>query len=113
MTWVATVNNHLLVHQPILSRFRVFHIRQPVGGNAIVLAQGVADTALRKVLPGAKAVQRRIAVELAHLTHREICQAVEDAAAAAAEDGRRFLKPADLPAWALHSEEAAAPPVLH
>lgn len=113
VTWIATANDHLLLPPPILSRLRVFHIRQPQGEDAIRTAQGVIDMVLRRALPRSDAVDRRIAVALAHLTPMELYQATEDAASAAAAAGRRHLRVSDLPAWALWDETAGKSPLLH
>jgi len=113
VTWIGTANDHLLLPQPILSRLRVFRIRQPLGEDAIRMAQGVINATLKKVLPRSQAVDRRIAVALAHLTPREMFQATEDAASVAAEAGRRHLRPSDLPAWALWEESGREPQLLH
>lgn len=111
--WIGTANDHLLLPQPILSRLRVFHIRQPQGEDAIRMAQGVINAALKKVLSRSQAVDRRIAVALAHLTPRELFQATEDAASVAAEAGRTHLRTSDLPAWALWDENGREPHLLH
>jgi hypothetical protein len=113
VTWIATANDHLLLPQPILSRLRVFHIRQPQGEDAIRTAQGVITETLRKVLPSSLTIDREVAVALAHLTPRELLQATEDAAAAAADAGHRNLRISDLPAWALGEDEVGEPPLLH
>lgn len=113
VTWIGTANDLVALPQPILSRLRVFHIRQPQGEDAIRTALAVINAALKKVLPRSLAVDRGVAVALAHLTPREQFQATEDAASVAAQAGRRHLRASDLPAWALWEGGGRRSQLLH
>lgn len=112
VTYILTANDHLRVPNTLLSRVRVFHIRQPSGAAAIQVAQAVIESVVAAMLPGAQMPDRKFAVALAHLTAREVYQATEDAVASASTSGRSHLVLSDLPGWATWIDEAAGS-ILH
>jgi ATP-dependent Lon protease len=113
VTWIGTANDPTRLPLPILSRLRLFHIGPARGEDAIQMAQGVINATLKKLLPRSEPVTRRISVDLAHLTPRELFQATEDAASRAAAAGRRHLLLSDFPAWARGVPDAQADQRLH
>jgi ATP-dependent Lon protease len=96
--WVATANHPILIPQSLRSRFREFTIRFPDAAGAIQISLVVAQAAVRASAPdGFEEPAYRLAVSLAHLTAREVYQAVTDAVAVAVANGRRSLKHSDFP----------------
>lgn len=99
ITWIATSNRKRLLPESLRSRFREFEIVKPSAQEAIqlataVIAKSFADMQLADFEPPDK----QWVVSLAHLTAREITQAMEQALASAVDHGRNRLTPADLPA---------------
>jgi ATP-dependent Lon protease len=99
ITWIATSNRKRLLPDSLRSRFREFDIIRPNAQEAIQLATAVvaksfADMQLAEFEPPDK----QWVVSLAHLTAREITQAMAQALAGAVDQGRNRLTLADLPA---------------
>lgn len=114
-TFIATANDLRRIPETLRSRFRVFWIELPTGATAISLAEQVVLAWLPKLMPQRHAqvqagdeddARRRLAVALAHLSAREIRQALEDAAGYAIANGRHRLTVQDLPGWV---DEDASP----
>ncbi|MDO8767501.1 MAG: AAA family ATPase [Burkholderiaceae bacterium] len=98
VTWIATSNKRVKLPDSLRSRFREFHITQPDAHGAIQLAMAVvAKTFADMALPDFESPAKAIAVSLAHLTAREIHQAMEQALAHAVANGRHRVTPEDLP----------------
>lgn len=95
--WLATANDLQNIPEPILSRFRVFHIHSPTAAQAIEMARAVAASVQQR-FPCFEPPERRLVTLLAHLTPREQIQALEDAFARAQVNGRKHLARQDLPA---------------
>lgn len=92
VTYVATANSVQGVSLSILSRMEVFCIAPPSRDEAYDIAQAIAQQVLRRVgLDGQMTVERRAVCLLAHLSPRLMIRAVEQATAAAVEQGRREL----------------------
>jgi ATP-dependent Lon protease len=94
--WLATANDLSLLPEPILSRFRVFHIQPPTAEQAIALAQTVAASVHARYA-GFEAPPKCVITQLAHLTPREQIQALEQTYANALRCGRKHLLCRDLP----------------
>lgn len=110
--YIATSNNPGHVPAPLRSRFREFEILPPRGEQALQVARAVvAATVLRQAVPGFALPPAGLAHQLAHLTPREIGQAVQDAVGHALEASRFQLSLADFPADLLGVETARS--VLH
>jgi ATP-dependent Lon protease len=110
--YIATSNDPTRVPESLRSRFREFEIHRVLGEDALMSARTVAAAAVAKCgVPGFAKLEPRLAHKLAHLTPREIHQAVQDAIAHATEHGRQHVVAADLPAWA--DDEREEPRRLH
>lgn len=96
--WLATANDLQNIPEPILSRFRVFHIHSPTAAQAIEMASAVAAS-VQERFPSFDPPDRRLVTLLAHLTPREQIQLLEDAFARAQVNGRKHLVRQDLPAY--------------
>jgi ATP-dependent Lon protease len=97
--WIATANFLPRLSTPLRSRFREFWIEQPTGLQAIRLATCMVATMVEKLAPdGFELPGRPIVVKVAHLTPREVYQAMEEAIASAITNGRLHLITSDLPA---------------
>jgi len=99
MIWIATSNAAHRILPSLRSRFIDFHIQRPTAEGAIRLSIAV----VRKTFSGMnlddfEAPGRSLAVALAHFTARQIMQATEQAIANAVANGRRFVRPSDIPA---------------
>lgn len=98
--WLATSNDLSAVGAPLRSRFRVFEVREPRGGECVQVVRSVYR-ALRAREPWARHFPEQLAPAVLEAllgrTAREVWQALEDACAAAVADGRRQLIVADLP----------------
>ena len=100
--WIATANLLPRIPDSLRSRFREFWIELPTGKEAIQFAQGVVRETVKNLGKGEFAEPNRIiGLKLAHLTAREIYQAVEDGLARATENGRTVLRVQDIPKDAL------------
>ncbi|WP_269458486.1 AAA family ATPase [Variovorax sp. HW608] len=109
--YIATSNDPHKVPSTLLSRFRQFEIRSPRGEDALQVARVVVSTAIeQRAVPGFAVPDRALAHKLAHLTAREISQAVHDAVARAAGAGRSKLVESDFPAEVLGVDRR---PLLH
>jgi ATP-dependent Lon protease len=103
--WIATANFLPRLSTPLRSRFREFWIEQPTGLQAIGLATSMVATMVEKLAPdGFELPGRAIVVKLAHLTAREVYQAMEEAIASAITNGRLHLITSDLPADVLDED---------
>jgi len=91
-TYIATSNDPTRVPDSLRSRLHEFDILQPTGAQAMLAARVVATAAAQQLdIRGFAAPDQALCNRLAHLTAREICQAVQGA-------GRLRLTLADLPA---------------
>lgn len=98
ITWIATSNKRAKLSDALRSRFREFHITGPDAQGAIQLATAVVAKTFRQMqLPDFEPPGKAMAVALAHLTAREICQAMEQALAHAVAQGRHRVTLQDLP----------------
>jgi ATP-dependent Lon protease len=96
-TFIATSNNPTRVPDSLRSRFREFHILPPTGAQALQAAGVVAIAATRQLdIRGFAMPGPALCKLLAHLSAREIYQAVQDAVARAIEAGRHNLVQTDL-----------------
>lgn len=104
--WMATANEPELIAAPLRSRFKEFWIEQPSAAEAIQMAQAMVSRVVPELAPQNFEVPGRpFAVQLAHLSAREIYQTLREAVAKAVVNGRSHLLQSDLPA-ALRSHEA-------
>lgn len=113
--WIATANELQCVPVPIQSRFRIFNLQAPTAGQALDLARAVARSVHQR-FPAFEAPIRHLASLVAHLTPREQVQALEQAFASAAANGRRHLVREDLPAEVLQDlvgKDLVKAPLLH
>lgn len=98
ITYVATSNDPALIPVTLRSRFREFLVLPPHGETAVSAARVVSDAAIAATgVPGFEALSERQCLQLAHLTPREISQAVADAVARATANGRSRVESWDLP----------------
>lgn len=110
--YIATSNDPGKVPAPLLSRFREFEILAPRGEHALQVAREVvAATIRRQAVTGFVVPAPSLAHQLAHLTPREISQAVQDAVGRAIEGGRLHLALEDFPAELLGLDKTGR--VLH
>ena len=99
ITWIATSNRKRLLPDSLRSRFREFEIVKPSAQEAIQLATAVVAKSFADMqLADFEPPDKQWVVSLAHLTAREITQAMEQALASAVDQGRNRLTVADLPA---------------
>ena len=96
--WIATSNDSRLLMGPLRSRFREFNIMRPDAAGALASSKAVLKTSfaalqLVRVAPPSK----ELAVALAHLTPREITQALKVAVATAIQKGKTAVDLNDLP----------------
>jgi ATP-dependent Lon protease len=99
ITWIATSNRKRLLPDSLRSRFREFEIVKPSAQEAIQLATAVVAKSFADMqLADFEPPDKQWVVALAHLTAREITQAMEQALASAVDQGRNRLTTADLPA---------------
>ncbi len=112
--WLATANDLQNIPEPILSRFRVFHIHSPTAEQAIEMARAVAAS-VHERFPSFEPPEGRLVTLLAHLTPREQIQALEDAFARARVNGRKQLLRQDLPAHVAkdHASDETSNGFLH
>jgi ATP-dependent Lon protease len=99
ITWIATSKRKRLLPESLRSRFREFEIVKPSAQEAIQLATAVVNKSFADMqLADFEPPDKQWVVSLAHLTAREITQAMEQALATAVDQGRNRLTAADLPA---------------
>jgi ATP-dependent Lon protease len=112
--WIATANEQRCVPEPIQSRFRIFNLQAPTAGQALDLARAVARSVHQR-FPAFEAPIRDLALLVAHLTPREQIQALEQAFASAAANGRKHLVHQDLPDEVLNDQDEVLvkTPLLH
>lgn len=106
IVWVATGNEPRKIPAPIRSRFREFMIEAPTGHAAVQAAHAVARAVHARM--GSKLFdppQPRIVTSLAHLSARELIQALETGYARALANGSRRVQRHHLPADMLHESE--------
>ncbi len=110
VTWLATANDPSRIPDSIRSRFVEVHISPPTAAQAIDISQSVAATVIAsRAPPGFQPMSRRLAVEIAHLSPREVRQAVTMAVATALVNSRDAMRLSDLPTWALEAGEGSPP----
>ena len=98
VTWIATSNKRAKLPDSLRSRFREFQISPPDAEGAIQVAMAVvAKTFADMALPDFEPPGKAMAVALAHLTAREIHQAMEQALAHAVANERHYVTKDDLP----------------
>ncbi|WP_088955065.1 AAA family ATPase [Variovorax sp. HW608] len=106
--YIGTSNDPSRVPESLRTRFREFRIEPPTGADALLAARVVATAAAQQLgIGGFAAPSPAISNRLAHLTAREIYQAVQDAVARAVDAGRLHLALRDLPAEVLDPDEAS------
>ena len=100
ISWIATCNDIGALDAPLLSRFRAFEVPAPTHEHLRAVAVSVFRE-MRTTQPWAAAFEWGLPEEvldaLTQRSPREIRQALEDACANAALDGRRRLTMQDLP----------------
>jgi ATP-dependent Lon protease len=100
LQWIATSNDIAAIEAPLRSRFRVFDVREPKGDECVHVVRSVYR-ALREREAWARsfpeALPSPVLEALMERTARDVWQALEDACASAAADGRRELRIADVP----------------
>ncbi|QDL36467.1 AAA family ATPase [Rhodoferax sediminis] len=96
--WIATANDARRISAPLRSRFREFHIAMPTPEQALQMAPGIVKSVIESLaLEGFEPPAREIVVRVAHLSPREIRQAIEPAVGHALANGRSHLRISDLP----------------
>lgn len=99
ITWIATCNDLHNIEPPLRSRFRVFDIEAPAREQMTAIINSVFH-ALRNREPWGRVFPERLPEEvleqLVDRSPREVWQALEDACARAASDGRRHLVARDV-----------------
>ena len=112
--WIATANDRRNIPESIQSRFRIFNLQAPTAVQALDLARSLAGSVHQR-FPTFEVPHRQLATLLAHLTPREQVQALEQAFASAATNGRRHLVRQDLPADVLPDlgEDLVKSPLFH
>jgi ATP-dependent Lon protease len=99
VTWIATSNRKQMLPDSLRSRFREFDIVRPNAQEAIQLASAVVAKSFENMqLADFEPPDKQFVVSLAHLTAREITQAMAEALASAVDQGRNRLTLDDLPA---------------
>ena len=99
VTWIATSNRKQMLPDSLRSRFREFDIVRPNAQEAIQLASAVVAKSFEEMqLADFEPPDKQFVVSLAHLTAREITQAMAEALASAVDQGRNRLTLDDLPA---------------
>ena len=100
ISWIATCNDLDPIDRPLRSRFRVFDVHAPTQEQMRAVARSVWRR-MQETEPWASTFEDQwtddLLDALAQRTPREIRQALEDALAQAALEGRRRLKVEDLP----------------
>ncbi len=97
--WISTANQPEKLVDALRSRFREFYIDRPTAAQALAMAPAIVASAMKRLgMPDFELPNRSLVRKLAHLTPRELCQAIELAVAAAVSNGRRQLLPSDIPA---------------
>lgn len=96
--WIATSNDATRLLPSLRSRFREFRLQRPGAADAIVAAEAVIGKVIEEMaLIDFEAPSKPMAVALAHLSAREVRQALEQAIAHAVAHGRNRVTPDDLP----------------
>ncbi len=96
--WIATANDARHISTPLRSRFREFRIDMPTPEQALRMAPGIVKSVIESLaLDGFEPPAREIVVRVAHLSPREIRQAIEPAVGHALANGRLQLRVSDLP----------------
>ncbi len=96
--WIATANDARRISAPLRSRFREFRIDMPTPEQALQMAPGIVKSVIESLaLDGFEPPGREIVVRVAHLSPREIRQAIEPAVGHALANGRLQLRISDLP----------------
>lgn len=105
IVWIATANDPWKIPAPIRSRMHEFTIKAPTGHAALEAAQAVAR-AVHERMGNAlfDPPPARVIVSLAHLSARELIQALETGYARALAGGSRVVQRHHLPADILQDE---------
>lgn len=99
IVWVGTANEPRLLAPSLRSRFREFDIQRPPADQALKMAPALIQATLQRLkLDRFWPPSRALVLAVAHLTPREITQAIEHAAGTAYAEGRAVLLPSDVPA---------------
>ena len=97
--WVATANSADTMSEPLLSRFRVFHVDAPDRSQAAHVCQSVYRS-LRESSDWGSQFPESLTVdvvsELATLTPREVMRSLEEAAGRAVLSGRTSISKEDI-----------------
>lgn len=100
VVWCASGNDHLLMSEPLRSRFNEVRMERPVGEAAIEVADSIYRS-LRKASPWGRffpeSLDRNLALLLASTTPREMSRRLTIAFGQAALNGRTYLKAEDFP----------------
>jgi len=114
VVYIATANDEQALPLSIRSRFKIFPILPPRGAAALDLAHVVATDAVQKLgVPNFALPSRALTKALAHVTAREIKNAVQQAVGVARAAGRLHLELWDFPADLLEEEGASHARRLH
>lgn len=96
--WIATANEAWRLSAPLRSRFREFKIAMPTPEQALQMAPRIVQSVIESLsLDAFEPPGREITVRVAHLSPREIRQAIEPALGHALANGRQQLRVSDLP----------------
>ena len=95
--WFAAGNDLAQIPQSLVSRFQVFLILPPTGRTALQVARHAAARALERVGADLEPLDEELILAIAHLTPREVTQAVTHAAHKALAASRRKMHISDLP----------------
>lgn len=106
ITWIATANYERWIPPTLHSRFRVFRIEQPKGEQAIRATESVARAIVAKN-PGLEPIPRRVVVEMAHLSTREVHLSLERVVARVMARGASRVRLSDLLPSDLGMEDTA------
>ncbi|MDM0104858.1 AAA family ATPase [Variovorax sp. J22R24] len=111
--YIATSNDPRKMSESLRTRFREFAILPPRGEQALRAAHVVATAAARKLsVPNFEPPEPALSHKLAHLSAREVYQAVQDGVAGAVQGGRLRLIVSDLPAEVVGDDDEMSP-MLH
>ena len=106
--WIATANDLSIMPAPLLSRFTVVTMKQPVGEVAVQVAQEIYGSICstkpwgRKFVPD---LDRPVALCLADYTPRQMRLCLEHACGAAALAGRHWIVEEDVSTWEPEGEQ--------
>jgi ATP-dependent Lon protease len=114
VTWIATANDAEAVPSTLRSRFTEILIRPPSAAQAITQALAIAREVVELEAPyGFERPDPRICVGLAHLTPREMKQALSAALRRAIGSGRMRLERQDFPRGVFEDQREIETAWLH